>query len=433
MRYPGLEDELAHLDAQGKPAARTEDVNGLGSLFRKRQEDFLKANSDEIASPTSAEEIKKMEEEMDLVAEAAAKFAEPYSYTLNVSPSLIIADPGEGNNTLTEPYSTTLAITVSKNSSTKLINDKNVKLKIQGVDNANLRITEGSSATKVNDDMNTWQANITIPKDVERGKTSLLRVYLDRRENEPEIYYNVSVGVKANTTRPPYTILSTELENTKIIEFIKRYEGDKVDFYIPGSFSPNNGVYQYYGEPLATNVSFEPRESSGVTIGMGIDLGQREISVVKNLFLSAGFDNTLADKYSQFGNKKGQSAVSILYTINSGMPGQKVTITANQKDVLNNTIYLNMTGTMYTRYTNYITNKTLEWVGLPTNAKIALISFYWQFGQSLTAHPNVINNIAQEKWKEAAAAIKGANSETRRIAEANLLLEIIGETPYPYP
>ena len=151
------------------------------------------------------------------------------------------------------------------------------------------------------------------------------------------------------------------------IDFIEKREGFRTEGYIPTKEGRNDGTI--FG-------------NSGVTIGFGIDLGQR------SLMDFVGFeDQELIKKLEPyFGLKKQDAQNLLLENIRAGNP---LVVTEDEANRLSNHILENLTGTLRTNFTNLF---GVDLADMPPELQTVLASIGTQYG------PNFLDNPMTEEY-----------------------------------
>ena len=151
------------------------------------------------------------------------------------------------------------------------------------------------------------------------------------------------------------------------IDFIEKREGFETEGYIPTREGRNDGTI--FG-------------NSGVTIGFGIDLGQR------SLMDFVGFeDQELIKKLEPyFGLKKQDAQNLLLENIRAGNP---LVVTEDEANRLSNHILENLTGTLRTNFTNLF---GVDLADVPPQLQTVVASIGTQYG------PNFLDNPTTEEY-----------------------------------
>ena len=162
-------------------------------------------------------------------------------------------------------------------------------------------------------------------------------------------------------------------------------------------------------------------EGSGVTIGLGVDLGQH------NKHDLIGLPEDLIKKLTPFLELKGQAA------LNSSFENLK--ISENEVNVLDQHLKAKKTEQVRKAYNN---DTGQEFYNLPPDAQTAIMSVYWQHGTSnpQTAAPKFWGHVTQGNWGGATQELRNWSDKPdyghqyRRNAEANILANLIApQTP----
>lgn len=168
-------------------------------------------------------------------------------------------------------------------------------------------------------------------------------------------------------------------------------------------------------------------ENSGVTIGLGVDLGQHNAHELK------GLDENLLQKLTPFLGLKGQTA------FNSGF--ENLEISEEEANALDGHLKTKKTEQVREAY-NSDTGK--EFYNLPPNAQTAIMSVYWQHGTSnpQTAAPKFWGHVTQGNWGGATQELRNWSNnpnylhQNRRNSEAEILANLVqnrGLLGYPAP
>jgi len=151
------------------------------------------------------------------------------------------------------------------------------------------------------------------------------------------------------------------------IDFIEEREGFETEGYIPTTKGKNEGTI--FG-------------NSGVTIGFGVDLGQR------SLMDFVGFEDQELVKRLEpyFGLKKEDARSLLLQNIRAGNP---LAITEDEANRLSNHILENLTGTLRTNFTNLF---GVDLADVPPELQTVVASIGTQYG------PNFLDNPMTEEY-----------------------------------
>lgn len=167
---------------------------------------------------------------------------------------------------------------------------------------------------------------------------------------------------------------------------------------------------------------YVPPESpnSGVTIGIGVDLGQRNVQDLRNLRLSQPLINIL----TPYLGLKGQNAVNYLAT-------HPLALTANARASLNFAVHRQIYEQLSAAYD---AGSDFSFWRLPGAIQTVLCSVALQYGPNLpSAAPVFWGAMTQGRWQDAANELKnfGDAYNTRRNLEAGVLQAAIdtGQVP----
>ncbi|AZG62758.1 pesticin C-terminus-like muramidase [Klebsiella pneumoniae] len=185
------------------------------------------------------------------------------------------------------------------------------------------------------------------------------------------------------------------LENSNRIvkyDFIQEKEGFSTSGYVPKGSDGN------------------PDGNSGVTVGSGVDLGNRTSSSMIN----DGIDRTFAESLNAYFGLKGQDAQNQLNS-------NPLNLTYSQATDLSN-FYINKFSTTVASSFNNATSSKFS--SLPLNTRTAIVSVAYQYGTNLaSATPNFWSQVTNGQWQEAINNLNnfGDAYPTRRRSEAALI------------
>lgn len=191
------------------------------------------------------------------------------------------------------------------------------------------------------------------------------------------------------------TSLVTFLENSNRVvkyNFIQEKEGFSTSGYVPKSSDGN------------------PDSNSGVTIGSGVDLGNRTSESMVN----DGIDKTFADSLDAYFGHKGQDAQNQLNA-------NPLNLTEAQANDLSN-FYINQFSTTVADTYNGATSSAFS--SLPLNTRTAIVSVAYQYGTNLaSATPNFWSQVINGQWQDVINNLNnfGDIYPTRRQSEATLI------------
>jgi hypothetical protein len=176
--------------------------------------------------------------------------------------------------------------------------------------------------------------------------------------------------------------------------FIGRQEGFRLDAYVP--------------DPVFS--------SSGVTVGTGVDIGQRSVADIQAL----GISEALKQKLIPYAGLKGQGAMNFL-------ANRPLRLTEDEAYALDGAIGQEIFGDVATLYDATATGNAFS--ELPLEAKTAIGDVAYQYGANLPQRlPDFWGDVTQGRWDEATQSLKnfGDRYPARRTAEAALLEQAIG-------
>ncbi|MDQ3303271.1 MAG: pesticin C-terminus-like muramidase [Actinomycetota bacterium] len=193
-------------------------------------------------------------------------------------------------------------------------------------------------------------------------------------------------GIGTGTSSPvqPYAVDSG---------FIGRQEGFRLDAYVP--------------DPLFS--------MSGVTVGTGVDIGQRSVADIQALDIPEG----LKQKLIPYAGLKRQDAVNFL-------ANRPLRLTADEAYALDTAVAQEIFGDVATLYDAASEASFLE---LPLEARTAIGDLAYQYGPNLAQRtPDFWGDVTQGRWDEATQTLRdfGDRYPDRRNEEAALLEEAIG-------
>lgn len=159
---------------------------------------------------------------------------------------------------------------------------------------------------------------------------------------------------------------------------------------------------------------------SGVTIGVGVDLGQRNVADLQRLGLRQPMINTLTPYLGLQGN-----------AARTYLASHPLTLTAGQVDVLNRATHTEIYSDLQR---NYEASSSFRFFRLPAAAQTVLASVALQYGANLGVEtPAFFSAMRQGRWQDAVNELRdfGDDYPTRRNLEADVLQDAIdnGEVP----
>ena len=176
--------------------------------------------------------------------------------------------------------------------------------------------------------------------------------------------------------------------------FIGLQEGFRLDAYVP--------------DPLFS--------SSGVTVGTGVDVGQRSGADI----LALDIPEALKQKLIPYAGLTGQAAVNFL-------ANRPLRLTENEAYALDQAVSGKIFGDVATLYDAATTGETF--LELPPEARTAVADLAYQYGPNLAQRlPDFWGDATQGRWDEATQGLRdfGDRYPARRDAEAELLEQAIG-------
>jgi len=176
--------------------------------------------------------------------------------------------------------------------------------------------------------------------------------------------------------------------------FIGRQEGFRLDAYVP-----------------------DPGFSrSGVTVGTGVDIGQRSVADIQALDIPEG----LKQKIAPYAGLTGQGAVNFL-------ANRPLYLTEDEAYALDRAVARDIFGDVATLYDAAATEDSF--LELPLEARTAIGDVAYQYGPNLDQRlPDFWGDVTQGRWDEATQTLRdfGDRYPARRNAEAALLEQAIG-------
>jgi hypothetical protein len=175
--------------------------------------------------------------------------------------------------------------------------------------------------------------------------------------------------------------------------FIGRQEGFRLDAYVP--------------DPLFS--------MSGVTVGTGVDVGQRSAAEIQALDIP----EALKQKLIPYAGLTGLDAVNSL-------ANRPLRLTEDEAYALDRAVAQDIFGDVAILYDDATGNSFLE---LPLEARTAIGDVAYQYGPNLEQRlPDFWGDVTQGRWGEATQTLRdfGDRYPDRRNAEADLLEQAIG-------
>jgi hypothetical protein len=176
--------------------------------------------------------------------------------------------------------------------------------------------------------------------------------------------------------------------------FIGRQEGFRLDAYVP---DPGFSM-------------------SGVTVGTGVDIGQRSVADIQALDIPEG----LKQKLIPYAGLKGQDAVNFL-------ANRPLRLTEDEAYALDRAVARDIFGDVAVLYDADATGDSF--LELPLEARTAIGDVAYQYGPNLKQRlPDFWGDVTQGRWDEATQTLKnfGDRYPVRRDEEAALLEQAIG-------
>ncbi|WP_196229097.1 pesticin C-terminus-like muramidase [Dickeya zeae] len=176
------------------------------------------------------------------------------------------------------------------------------------------------------------------------------------------------------------------------ISFLRESEGMRTDGYVP------------------LNKDGTPVENSGVTIGMGIDLGQRE---AKDL-IRDGVPSSIVEKLKPYMKLKKTSALQKIRE----MP---LRLTSNEINILSNIYIQKSLKSLETEFDNE--SKGVKFSQLPANTRTMILDLAHQYGNLKLKTPKTWGFIINQQWDELVRELNNFHDKypTRREREAKLI------------
>jgi hypothetical protein len=162
---------------------------------------------------------------------------------------------------------------------------------------------------------------------------------------------------------------------------------------------------------------------SGVTVGTGIDLGQRSAAEINALPIS----DALKTKLAPYAGLTGQAAVDYLTE-------HPLNLTQEEADDLDDAVRGPLLEDLIRRYNE---DSAVPFCELPPEAQTVIASVGYQYGANLEAEaPNFWRQVTSQQWQQAIDNLRnfGDDYPTRRGLEADLLENVLDdEPPEPEP
>ncbi|WP_250393008.1 pesticin, partial [Escherichia coli] len=262
-----------------------------------------------------------------------------------------------------------------------------------------------------------YEQKITVETGQEKDGVKVYRVmvlegtiaesieHLDKKENEDILNNNRNRIVLADNTVINFDNIS------QLKEFFRRsvnivdhdiFSRNGFEGFNPTSHFPSNPSSDYFN-------------STGVTFGSGVDLGQRS----KQDLLNDGVPQSIADKLDGYYMLRGQSAYD-------KVKSNPLTLSDNEAHLLSN-IYIDK----FSKQIEGIFNDANIGMGfsdLPVRTRTALVSLGYQHGYYLPkTTPNVWNKVTSKDWSGLVNELNnfGGGSPDRRKREGALIQQDI--------
>lgn len=183
------------------------------------------------------------------------------------------------------------------------------------------------------------------------------------------------------------------------------------------------------GQVLTGYVPDASGSQSGVTIGTGIDLGQRAGSDIDALDIPAALKTTL----KAYCGKKAKDATDYLKK-------NPLTVTADDATSLDKAIKQPLLDKLVTAYDAAVDKANaadhcsrVHFNALPQGVQTALASANFQYGSLTGSTPNYWKQVTEQRWKDASDNLKkfGDAYPSRRKLEAGLIDAALAAAPAP--
>ena len=203
----------------------------------------------------------------------------------------------------------------------------------------------------------------------------------------------------------------------RIFKWLEKVEGKMTcRGYIP-CYRNSGGTANYYGTQPVTE--YRAMGVSGVTIGVGVDLGQQTISQLRRWGVS---DATLAKLQPYIGKKQGEALRALRNAPLSLTPDEATELTAAEHRGYMDSVVI----PWWSRGEH-----TMRFADLPWQAQCVLFSLTYQCGTKGAEKrgPVTISAMRRGDWKKASAALRDCNGwggeyVSRRFQEGTLLMEV---------
>jgi Bacterial toxin homologue of phage lysozyme, C-term len=185
---------------------------------------------------------------------------------------------------------------------------------------------------------------------------------------------------------------------------------DKIDYKFISALEGSRITKAYVPAPTVSR--------SGITVGTGFDLGQRNENDLKNLNISAG----LRDKLKQYVGRTGRDAEDYLVK-------HPLTISDSEADEIDKAVHGSHIAQLKQKYICAADNKVKrDLFDLPAEAQTVIASVSFQYGVNVdTATPKFWKAVTAQDWPEALKILKdfGDVYPIRRRKEAELLNKVV--------
>ncbi|MUF08402.1 hypothetical protein GNF76_29185, partial [Pseudomonas sp. CCM 7893] len=156
---------------------------------------------------------------------------------------------------------------------------------------------------------------------------------------------------------------------------------------------------------------YGPASASGVTIGIGVDLGSK----TRESLTKDGVSSDLVQQLAEYTGFKGKEAANKL--------AQKPLTITEQQAALLSKVYMDKTSkSIEARYNSVVGEGAFR--EIPIYTRTAIISLAYQSGDNLAANsPKFWSAITQKKWAAAVNELNhyGKSSSRRRVSEGKLI------------
>ena len=202
----------------------------------------------------------------------------------------------------------------------------------------------------------------------------------------------------------------------KIKEVLEKFEGKpQTTGYIPCYIINSKKTINYKG--IGDPSKYDPMGISGVTIGIGVDLGQTDEITLKKI--NVPDDIIIYLKY--YLGKKDKEAV---YTLHE----KPLQLDKKDVDILDNCMHLYHINMISKRYDKDAGEN--KFINLPWQAQAVIVSILYQRGiNSPKKFPNTWNALINQDWKKASQLFQNPslwnNYQNRRKEEGKILEQLV--------